>query len=386
MQIAVNHLDRPWGLDLQVGLLGGWLGSQSKNFRIHTRRFEEAHYSSLDDTVSVSSRPWSHLEVDEPTLAGPFPACCWPHRAGVKNYSLLMPDLPWDLYPKKKQKWLGRLPVYVKNNRSLLLRSLFRAMVYPWVKTRSLYRRYRDQRALANANNVFIYDDRLRKPVQDLYDRDPTLISPVAAIGGGKSTDPDQKILAVGPLDPQQNVKQLIDAFYLFVNRLGTRRREDWDGRNPMQMWQSGDFKLEIHGTGSGEEYLKDYASSQQLEDQVNFKDWIPREDYDSAIESSLAVVDIPLGGDVSTLVYHALAMGVPAIHTRHHRGIDTFLEDSDLSFKTSSTDTAEIAEALLAAAKVPSSKRVPNSTLKKALDVESGAKHLLEEVSGTET
>lgn len=381
MQFAVNHLKRPWGLDLQVGLLGGWMQNESEDVSIHTPNYNRSYFPNLEPIVEETDNLAGSLRSDEPTLAGPYPAAVQPSKAGVSNYSILMSHIPWDLYPRKKNEWLGRLPVYVSKNRQLFIRSLMELLLYPWVKTRVAYRRFRDQRAVANAKEIYVYDDRLRKPVRDIYDRDPTLISPVAAIGGSKTSDPDQKIIAMGPHDPIQNTKRIIDAFYLFVNRLGTQRRDDWDGRNPMQMWRSGDFVLKLHGRGDGKDYLRDYAESQQLEDQIEFKDWTAGEDYETEIGSALAVLDVPLGGDASTLVYHALAMGVPAVHTRYHRGLDTFIEDSTLSFKTSSTDTTAIAKGLLNAATVPSSERVPNENLKKALDLESGARHLKDQL-----
>jgi glycosyltransferase involved in cell wall biosynthesis len=244
------------------------------------------------------------------------------------------------------------------------------------------WNRSRDQSTVQSADNVLIYDDRLRKPVQDIYDVEPELISPVAAIGQGKTTDPDNKILAVGPYEPLQNIKRIIDAFYLFVNRLGTQRRDDWDGRNPMQMWQSGDFKLNLHGAGDGKSYLKDYAESQQLEDQIEFPDWIVPENLERELESALAVIDVPLGGDASTVAYHAIAMGVPTVHTRHHQGIDTLIENSDLSLKTKSTDDNHIARNLLNAVRVPTSSRQPVESLRNALDVESGVNVLREKLN----
>lgn len=381
MQFVVNQLNRPWGLNLQIGLLGGWISGRDGTVSIHTTSLNKDYFPTVASSVVVSSNPSTTIDADQPTLTGPYPAVRWTHRAGVDNYSILMSHIPWNLYPKKKNQWLGRLPVYVSNNSQLLWRSIMELLLLPWHKTRLAYRRFQDQRSVQAAREIYIYDDRLRKPVRDVYDRDPTLISPVAAIGGAKTSDPDKKIVAMGPHDPIQNTKRIIDAFYLFVNRLGTQRREDWDGRNPMQMWQAGDFVLELHGTGDGEDYLREYADSQQLEDQVTFEEWVPSEDYESVIGDAMAVVDVPLAGDASTLVYHALAMGVPAVHTRYHRGLDTFIEDSSLSFKTSSTDTTAIGKSLLDAVKVPSSERMPNKSLKKALEVESGAEHLTEEL-----
>ncbi|MFB6345195.1 MAG: hypothetical protein ABEK50_05395 [bacterium] len=381
MQIVVDHLTRPWGLDLQVGLTAGWLSSRNEAVSVYATDYDETFFPAIENHVTVSSSPGSKLDPSAPTLCGPYPANYWPYQAGVNNYSVLMPYIPWDLYPRKKRNWLGRLPAYLSEDRKLILESLLELCYYPWYTIRKTYQRLLDRNAVEGAKDIFIYDDRLRKPVQDVYGREPTLISPVAAIGSGKTSDPDQKIVAMGPYEPLQNVKRLIDAFYLFVNLLGTQRREDWDGRNPMQMWQPGNFTLEIFGRGDGKSYLEEYAESQQLGEQIEFNDWVPSEDYDSTIGSALAVIDIPLAGDASTLVYHALAMGVPAVHTRHHRGIDTFLEDSPLSIKTSSTDTTQIAQGILEAAKVPSSQRIPNDDLKKAMDVESGAKHLKQEI-----
>lgn len=380
MQIIVDKLDRTWGLSLQIGLVSGWLSGEGNGLSIITNHYNPQLFPSLKKYVTETDRPVTEIETHEPTLVGPYPATKWVQRSNLENYAVILAHLPWELYPKKKQRWLGRIPSYANTGGNVILRSLIRLMILPWRRAVRTLNRHRDRSAVTAAKQIYIYDDRMRKPVNDFYDRDPELISPVAPVGQGKNVDPENTIIAMGPLEPLQNVKRIIDAFYVFVNRLGTQRRQDWDGRNPMQMWQSGDFTLEIHGKGDGKKYLKDYAESQQLEDQIEFGDWMQIENYDSLLESALAVIDVPLAGDASPLVYHAISLGVPAVHCRHHKGLDTLLSDSELSHKTSSTNADEIASCLLDAVRIPTSSRQPNESLKKALEVESSAQYFLEQ------
>lgn len=381
MQFLVDRLDRSWGFPLQVGLLAGWLAGEDSATTVHTTDYDADCFPSLESVVTESSSPGSTLDPSEPTLVGPYPATTWAASASPDRYSVVLPHLPWDLYPSKRKHWLGGVPSYAEGGGGLFLRALSAPFTYPWRKTRTTWNRRRDRAGVTGAETVYIYDDRLRKPVKDFYDVEPELINPVAAVGPGKSTDPESTIVASGPYEPLHNFKRIIDAFYLFVNRLGTQRRQDWDGRNPTQLWTSGDFTLKLHGRGSGGEYLREYAESQQLGDQVEFEDWIPTEDYDAELSSSLAIVEVPLAGDASSLVYHGLSLGVPAVHTRHHRGLDTLLEGSELSHKTSSTNADEIATKLLRAVQIPTSQRQPIEDLKKALSVESGAERLVNEV-----
>lgn len=382
MQFLVERLDRSWGFSLQVGLLAGWLAGEDSTTRIHTTSYDRECFPSLEASVTETSSPGSSLGNSEPTLVGPYPATNRAAGTSLETYSVVLPDLPWDLYPKKRKRWLGEPPSYSEGGGGLFLRALSAPFRYPWRKTSTAWKRRRDRAGVTGAETVYIYDDRLRKPVKDFYDVEPELINPVAAVGPGKSTDPESTIIASGPYEPLHNFKRIIDAFYLFVNRLGTQRRQDWDGRTPTQLWTSGDFTLKLHGRGSGEEYLREYAESQQLGDQVEFEGWIHTEDYDAEVSSSLAIVEVPLAGDASSLVYHGLSLGVPAVHTRHHRGLDTLLEGSNLSHKTSSTNADEIATKLLGAVQTPTSHRQPIDDLKKALSVESGAERLVNEVT----
>lgn len=383
MQIMIDKLNRPWGLDRQVKLITAWLQNEDEPVTVNTGSYDQDNFPSIKRSVRVSKRPWKSVDPAEPALIGPYPATRWARKAKLTNFTVILPYLPWDLYPAKKQRWLGRLPTYTSANRGWFLRSVTSLITYPWRKTINYMNRRQDQAAVKSADQVFVYDNRLQKPVNDLYGVDPELINPMAAVGRGQSTDPDNTILAVGPYVPLQNTKRIIDAFYLFVNRLGTQRRENWDDQNPMQMWQPGNFTLHLCGDGPGETYLKEYASSQQLQDQVEFKSWIPPENYDRELKSSLVFVDVPLAGDASPLVYQALSLGVPAVHSRHHRGFETLLKNSSLSRKTNSTDVDHTANQLLDAARIPISLRKSNSNLKKALSVKSGVKFFLKEVAG---
>lgn len=376
MQFLVDRLDRPWGLSFQVSLLSNWLAGELEELSIHTEHYNPDYFPSIQSLVVESDNPWKNLDKETPTIVGPYPATNWARKAKLKNYSVILSSLPWTIYPSKRKRWLGQIPAYSQNNSSLVARGISNAIAAPWRKLRRSWNRSGDRKAVQNAENVFVYDDRMLKPTKDFYEIEPQLINPVAPVGQGKSSDPDNEILAVGPYDSLQNIKRIIDAFYLFVNRLGTQRREDWDGRNPMQMWQSGDFTLKLHGDGDGEEYLKDYAESQQLDDQIEFSDWIPREEYNKKLQSAITVIDVPLAGDASPLVYLGIALGVPAVHTRHHKGLDTFLEDSSLSYKTKSTSSDQMANQILNAVRTPTSKRKPNKALKKALAVKAGAKN----------
>jgi glycosyltransferase involved in cell wall biosynthesis len=380
MQLLVDRLDRPWGYSLQVGLLTGWMTGEDFPLSVHTASFESSFFPSIEKNVTQNPDPSASLDADEPALVGPYPATSWAEEAGLEQYSVIVPDLPWSLYPGERRRWLGEVSSY-SSGENTFVNGLASTVTYPWQKMKDSWNRRTDRSAVQNADSVYIYDDRLRKPVRQVYEVEPELISPVAAVGPGKSTDPDNQVLCVGPYEATRNLKRILDAFYLFVNRLGTQRRDDWDGRNPNQLWHSGDFTLKLCGEGAGESFLRDYAESQQLEDQVEFTNWVPNEEYHTALSSSLAVLDVPLAGGGSSVVYHGLSLGVPAVHTHFHRGLDSLLENSPLSHKTSSTNADEIANKLLRAVQTPTTERQPNDDLKQALSVESGARRFLDDI-----
>ncbi len=375
MQLFVNRLDRAWGFPLQVGLLAGWLAKDDTLLSIHTQRYDHTVYPSLKEYVKVGPPSQNNIKREAPSLVGPYPCTSWARQSGLESFSVLLPYLPWEIYPSERNRWLGQISSYGYGGAWEFLKDAGGLFISPFRKVNNMWKRRADRGTVQSAKSVCIYDDRLRKPVRDIYDVEPELINPIAAVGQGRSYDPDNRIIAIGPYAPLQNYKRLIDAFYLFVNRLGTKRREDWNGRNPMQMWQSGDFTLRLHGEGEGEEFLRDYTESQQLEGQVEFMGWIPPEDIDAQLRSALAVVDVPLAGDASATTYHAMSLGVPAVHTRHHRGLDSLVEDNQLSHRTKSTDSNLIANSLLDAVKTPTSERQPIDALKKTLEVESAVR-----------
>lgn len=383
MQLLLERLDRPWGLAHQFGLLAGWLSGEDYSLSVHTATFDSSWFPSIEGNVTQSTSPGETIEPNEPTLVGPYPATIWANQVDLDEYSVVIPDLPWSLYRGEQRRWLGELACYSSGG-STFLNGLTSTVTYPWRKMKDSWKRKKDRAALRNANTVYIYDERLRKPVREVYEIEPELIAPVAAVGPGKSNEPDNQVLCVGPYEPTRNIKRIIDAFYLFVNRLGVQRRDDWDGRNQKQMWHTGDFTLKLHGDGPGEEFLRDYAESQQIGDRIEFADWIPTEQFHKALSSSLAILDVPLAGGGSSLVYHGLSLGVPAVHTHYHRGLDSLLEGSPLSLKTSSTDADEIANQLLRAVQIPTSERQPDDQLKQALSVESGARRFLKDLNFT--
>jgi len=379
MQFLVERLDRPWGLAKQFGLLAGRLTGEDYSLSVHTASFEPSRFPSVEDNVIESTSPDKTVDPDEPALVGPYPATIWAGQAELEKYSVVVPDIPWSLYPGERRRWLGNLASYSSGG-STIIGGLTSAVTYPWRRMKDSRKRSTDRSTVRNAGTIYIYDERLREPVREVYEVDPELIAPVAAVGPEKSNDPDNQVLCVGPYEPTRNVKRIIDAFYLFVNRLGVQRHDDWDGRNQKQLWHTGNFTLKLHGDGPGEDFLRDYAESQQIEDRVEFADWIPTEQYHKALTSSLAVLDVPLAGGGSSIVYHGLSLGVPAVHTHYHRGLDSLTEDSSLSLKTNSTDTDEIANQLLRAVRTPTSQRQPDDHLKEALSVESGARRFLQD------
>lgn len=379
MQIVVDRLDRPWGLAQQARWLGRWLADRGKSPRVVTRRMNEATSAEPIPWIEVSRRPWRRLDPSRPTLAGPYPAVGWAKRADVERYSLLLSHLPWGLYPSRQREWLGRLPVYYRNNRDLFWRSLRYLMTAPFRGVNRRWKRWRDQRAARDARRLFVLDDRLREPVDDLYGRSPESVRPIVPVGHEGVNDPEKYFLVLAPLEPVQNLRRIVDAFYLFVNRLGARHQPDWEEAHPLRMWKPGDVELHIYGEGSGEDYLRDYVRSQQLEDQVTVASWPEPGRLDSMIRSALAVLDIPLAGNASILPYQALASGVPAVYTQWHKELEAAIGDSRLAHRVGGTREDEIARGLLEASRVPTSERTPLQKLREVLSPESSVTRLVE-------
>ncbi len=382
MQIVVKRLDRPWGLARQAHLLARWWHQEDRQLRVVVGENPGEVPEGLADRVVVSARPWRSIDPDRPTLAGPHPAASWVHRAGVERYSLLMTHLPWGLYPSRQQRWLGRLPVYYRGNRELLWRALRYLMVYPVRRLRSAWNRRRDRRAVHGADRLLLLDERLRDPVEDLYGRSGEPVLPMVPVGHEGVRDPERYFLVATPLEPIHNLRRIIDAFYLFVNRLGVRHQPDWERAQPLRMWEPGDVELRVYGEGSGESYLRDYTRSQQLEDQVTVKPWPAPSELDRAVRRALAVVDLPLGGGGSILPYQALSEGVPAVYTQFHPRLESRLDEEPLAHRVGGTDTSGIGRAMLSASRVRTSRRTPIKALREQLEPGPAARRLREAVT----
>lgn len=381
MQIVVERLDRPWGLARQAHLLARWWSHGDRELKVVVGDGTDVP-EDLEPSVVTASSPPRVIDPDRPTLAGPYPAASWVHRAGVQRYCLLLTHLPWGLYPSRQQRWLGRLPVYYRGNRDLLWRSLRHLMFLPVRRLRAAWNRRRDRRAVKEADRVFLLDGRLKDPVEDLYGREGELVLPIVPAGHEGVRDPNHYFLAAAPLEPIHNLRRIVDAFYLFVNRLGVRHRPDWEKAQPLRMWKPGDVQLRVYGRGSGKGYLRDYADAQQLGDRVTFEPWPAPSELDRVVRKALAVVDVPLGGGGSTLPYQALSEGVPAVYTQYHDRLEDALGENPLAHHVGGTDTAGIGEALLSASRVPASRRTPPDALREQLDPDAASRVLLDAIT----
>ncbi len=379
MQVLLRQLTRPWGLEQQIGLLARWLRAEGEEVRVVTRRFNPTYFGSVEGDVVETPHPWKSVDPARPTLVGSYPATLWARKASLENYSVTLPYLPWGLYPRKQRDWVGRLPSYVNNRSDLITGSLkvIAGSPFRWVKRR--WHRFNDGWTIRNARNVFVYDSRLVEPVEALYDRSPRLLPPMAASGRSASPEPGNKFLTIAPLEPAQNLHNLLDAFSIFVHRLGQRRRESWEG-DPSGPWEQGNITLTICGEGQGHSYLKSYAESQKISEAVEFKPWPSPEKREPILRSALGFVDLPLSGDASALAYHAMSMGVPAVYSRRHDALDSLLESQPLSLPVDRPRSDDaIAKALLRASQVPRSQRQTSPDLKEALSPDANVKPLME-------
>jgi len=152
MQLLVNRLDRPWGLAHQFGLLAGWLSGEDYSLSVHTASYESTWFPSVETTVKESDAPGETVEPSEPTLVGPYPATIWANQADLKEYSLVIPDLPWSLYPGERRRWLGELASYSSGGNTFL-DGITSTVTYPWRKMKDSWKRRRDRSAVEAAAN-----------------------------------------------------------------------------------------------------------------------------------------------------------------------------------------------------------------------------------------
>lgn len=377
MQILIDQLTKPWGIEQQVGYIARTRILNDKDVSIHTRQFDSEFYRDIQDVVHVHNRPWNHLDPGHKTLSGPYPATKWIDKSNVDRYSILLSEISWGFYPGLQEQWLGSMPSYVTGNTKLLKESLKFIANTPVRKTKRFYNRYRHNRAIKNADSVYIYDNRLADPVEEIHDREPELIPPIIPEPRTNNQTPRSYFLVVAPLVPDRNLHTVIDAFYLVVRRYGARFQANWDSDSPFRSGDLHDFQLKIVGEGSGKQYLKDYAESQQLGDKVEFEPWLPPEKLERTIHSSLAVIDIPLTGDASVIPYQSLASGVPTVYSRSHPGLDSLVESSNLAKQVKPSDKDGVAKFLIDAAKIPPAQRQPIPELIDSLSPESNVEAL---------
>ena len=370
MQILIDELVRPWGIEQQIGLLARWARSENKTVRILTGKSNLQIYGDIKKQIKISTTPWKDLEPDEPTLVGPYPATSWITKSSVRSYSVLLSEIPWGLHPKKQTQWLGAMPSYVHGSGDLIKESLKYLLASPlrWAKTR--YNRWRHEQGLNRAETIYIFDNRLKNPVQEIYGQTTKLLTPSYPCGRS-APRPQGYYLCVTPLEPARNLHAVIDAFYLLVRRYGARFQANWDLDSPFQSGDLHDFQLKIIGEGSGKSYLEQYAQSQQMSEKLEFIDWPPPEELQRYLEGAIGVIDVPLTGDASSLVYRAIAGGVPAVYSRSHPGLDSLITPGAMAKQVKPSNRDEIAKGLIEFAQISTDQRKPDATLKKGIDPE---------------
>jgi glycosyltransferase involved in cell wall biosynthesis len=378
MQILIDRLSEPWGIQQQVGYLVRAMAMDDRDVRVLTRHFDSDTYRHISNHVEVHDSPWTVLDSQRRTIVGPYPATKWIDKSSIGDYSILLSELPWGFYPDKQREWLGSMPSYVTGQSQLMKESLKYIFNTPVRKTRRMYNRWRHNRAVKHADTVFIHDNRLADPIQAIHDRNPTLIPPVIPEPRENNQTPRSCFLAVSPLEPARNLHTVIDVFYLIVRRYGARFQANWDSDSPFQSGDLHDFKLKIVGEGPGKEYLEDYAETQQLEDKIEFEPWLSPEIMERTIHSSLGVIDVPLTGDASVVPYQALASGVPTVYSRSHPGLDSFLDGSNLAKQVKPTAKDVMARFLIDAAKIPPAQRTPVPQLAESITPENNFQTLL--------
>jgi len=145
VQILIERLRHPWGIQQQVGYIARWLNVNNRSINIYTRELNTDYYGDIRPVVNVTDRPWSRLEKDVVTLIGPYPATYWVQKSRVESYSILLSDLPWGLYPNAQKEWLGTLPTYVSGNRRLIAKSIQYVVKAPWRSMKRFYFRRQPQ-------------------------------------------------------------------------------------------------------------------------------------------------------------------------------------------------------------------------------------------------
>jgi len=153
-------------------------------------------------------------------------------------------------------------------------------------------------------NTVFTFADKVVLQTQDAYDYfSPRIQKKSSIIANPVKEDlpvpytgvRKKEIVAVCRLNPQKNLKMLIEAFYLLVNDF------------PI-------YSLKIYGEGEQEEELKEFVRKLDLTDKVYFKGF-NRDIHNMIHDASMYVSSSNYEG-ISNSMLEAMALGIPSIVT----------------------------------------------------------------------